>query len=94
MKYDCKTGEVQKGFWWETECGGRDSIPEDKGITYTGPVSFTIKMRNELMGGDVTLFTGKAKVAKVHSGEAGHQRGRAQHHSYCQRTIYLDADEV
>ena len=71
VKFDCKTGEVQKGYWWETECGGRDSIPEDKGITYTGPVSFSIKMRNELMGGDVTLFTGKAKVAKVHSGEAG-----------------------
>jgi hypothetical protein len=71
VKYDCKTGEVQKGYWWETECGGRDGIPEDKGITYTGPVNFTIKMRNELAGGDVTLFTGKAKVAKVHSGEAG-----------------------
>lgn len=71
VKFDCKTGEVQKGYWWETECGGRDGIPEDKGITYTGPVNFAIKMRNELMGGDVTLFTGKAKVAKVHSGESG-----------------------
>ncbi len=71
VKFDCKTNEVQKGFWWETECGGRDGIPENKGITYTGPVSFTIKMRNELMGGDVTLFTGKMKVAKVHSNETG-----------------------
>src|SRR5713101_7586072 len=71
VKFDCKTNEVQKGFWWETECGGRDGIPEDKGITYTGPVSFTIKMRNELMGGDITLFTGKIKVAKVHSNETG-----------------------
>lgn len=72
VKYDCKTQETEKGYWWEPECGGRDAIPEDKGITYTGPVSFAIKMRNELMGGgDVTLFTGKAKVAKVHSGEAG-----------------------
>lgn len=72
VKYDCKTQETEKGYWWQPECGGRDSIPEDKGITYTGPVSFTIKMRNELSGGpDQTLFTGKAKVAKVHSGEAG-----------------------
>jgi hypothetical protein len=71
VKFDCKTNEVQKGYWWETECGGRDGIAEDKGITYTGPVNFTIKMRNELMGGDVTLFTGKMKVAKVHSNETG-----------------------
>jgi len=71
VKYDCKTQETQKGYWWQPECGGRDGIPEDKGIIYTGPVNFTIKMRNELMGGDVTLFTGKMKVAKVHSNETG-----------------------
>ena len=71
VKYDCETREAQKGFWSGTECGGRDAVPEAKGITYTGPVSFSIKMRNDLMGGDLTLFTGKAKVAKVHSGEAG-----------------------
>lgn len=71
VKFDCQTEETQKGYWRETECGGRDGIPEDKGLTYTGPVSFTIKMRNELAGGDVTLFTGKMKVAKVHSNETG-----------------------
>ena len=71
VKFDCKTDEIQAGRWWETECGGRDGIAEDKGLTYTGPVSFTIKMRNELAGGDVTLFSGKAKVAKVHSNETG-----------------------
>jgi len=71
VKYDCKTQETQKGYWWQPECGGRDGIPEDKGITYTGPVNFAIKMRNELMGGDSTLFTGKMKVAKVHSNETG-----------------------
>ena len=71
VKFDCKTQETQKGYWWQPECGGRDGIAEDKGITYTGPVSFTIKMRNELMGGDVTLLTGKMKVAKVHSNETG-----------------------
>ncbi len=72
VKFDCKTEETQAGRWWQPEsCGGRDGIPEDKGITYTGPVKFAIKMRNELMGGDITLFSGTAKVAKVHSNETG-----------------------
>src|SRR5882672_11469123 len=71
VKYDCKTQETQPGYWWQPECGGRDDIPENKGLTYTGPVNFAIKLRNELMGGDVTLFTGKMKVAKVHSNETG-----------------------
>jgi len=70
VKFDCQTEEVQQGRWWKTECGGRD-IPEDKGSTYTGPVNFVIKMRNELAGTDSTLFTGKMKVAKAHSNEAG-----------------------
>ena len=71
-KFDCKTQETEKGHWWQPdECGGRDALGEDKGLTYTGPVNFAIKMRNELMGGDVTLFTGKFKVAKVHSNETG-----------------------
>ncbi len=71
-KFDCKTQETGAGHWWQPdECGGRDALGEDKGITYTGPVNFAIKMRNELMGGDVTLFTGKMKVAKVHSNETG-----------------------
>ena len=70
VKFDCQTGEAQPGRWWKTECGGRD-IPEDKSSTYTGPVSFTIHLRNELAGGDITLFTGKMKVAKAHSNESG-----------------------
>jgi len=71
-KFDCKTQETDKGHWWQPdECGGRDALGEDKGLTYTGPVNFAIKMRNELMGGDVTLFTGRFKVAKVHSNETG-----------------------
>ena len=70
VKFDCQTGEIEKGRWWKTECGGRD-IPEDKGSTYTGPVNFAIKMRNELAGTDSTLFTGKMKVAKAHSNESG-----------------------
>ncbi|MDQ3803037.1 MAG: hypothetical protein M3416_04180 [Acidobacteriota bacterium] len=70
VKFDCPTGEIQKGYWWKTECGGRD-IPEDKGSTYTGPVNFAIRLRNELAGTDATLFTGKMKVAKVLSNEHG-----------------------
>ena len=70
VKFDCDTGNVEKGYWWKTECGGRD-IPEAQGSLYTGPVTFTIKMRNELQGTDSTLFTGKMKVAKAHSNEAG-----------------------
>ena len=69
VKFDCSTDNIEKGYWWKTECGGRDI--EDKAITYTGPVNFTIKMRNELAGTDSTLFTGKMKVAKAHSNEVG-----------------------
>ena len=70
VNFDCKTDNIEKGYWWKTECGGRD-IGEDKASLYTGPVSFVIKMRNELQGTDTTLFTGKMKVAKAKSNEAG-----------------------
>ncbi len=70
VKFDCVTEEIQAGRWWQTECGGRD-IGEDKSITATGLVSFNIKIRNELSGTDASLFTGKMKVTKAHSGEAG-----------------------
>jgi hypothetical protein len=70
VKFDCQTEETQKGRWWKTECGARD-VPEDKGSTYTGPVTFAIKLRNELAGADSTLFTGRIKVAKAHSNETG-----------------------
>ncbi|HKR10528.1 MAG TPA: hypothetical protein VJT15_00615 [Pyrinomonadaceae bacterium] len=70
VKFDCDTGNIEKGYWWKTECGGRQ-IPEDQGSLYTGPVTFTIKMRNELQGTDTTVFTGKMKVAKARSNEHG-----------------------
>ena len=70
VKFDCDTNNIEKGYWWKTECGGRQ-IPEAQSSTYTGPVSFTIKMRNELQGTDATLFTGKMKVAKARSNEHG-----------------------
>ena len=62
--------QENRGCWWKTECGARD-IPEDQSTTYTGPVNFAIRMRNELSGSNDTLFTGKLKVAKVHSNESG-----------------------
>lgn len=85
VKYDCKTGEIPKGHWWKTTCGGRDGVPEDKSSTYTGPIEFAIKMRNELAGSEATLFTGKAKVAKGHSNEVGPKF--AKHFVY-----YVDQD--
>jgi hypothetical protein len=69
VKFDCDTGNIEKGYWWKTECGGRQI--ETQSTTYTGSVSFTIKMRNELQGTDSTLFTGKMKVGKHKSNEAG-----------------------
>jgi len=71
VKFDCPTDNIEKGYWWKTECGGRDI--EDKSPTsmYTGPVSFNIKMRNELAGTDSTLFSGKMKVGKHLSNEHG-----------------------
>jgi hypothetical protein len=66
VKLDCRTQPVGPGFSHSTECGGRE-VAEDKGVTYTGPVSFTIRLRNELAGTDATLFSGKMKVAKVRS---------------------------
>jgi hypothetical protein len=70
VKFDCRTEEREKGYSWKTECGGRE-IPEDNGSTYTGPVNFAIKMRNELSGTDATLFTGKMKVEKALSNLSG-----------------------
>lgn len=79
VTFDCSTGPIQKGYWWKTSCGGRD-IGEEKGSTYTGPITFTIKMRNELAGTDSTLFTGKAKVSKAKSNEYGPKV--VNHHVY------------
>jgi hypothetical protein len=70
IKFDCQTRETAAGRSFGTECGGSD-IPEEKGTTYTGKVSFKIGMRNELASTDATLFTGKATIAKVHTNEVG-----------------------
>jgi len=59
LKFDCELNQRGDGL----ECGGR-AIPEDKSATYTGPVNFAIKVRNELQGTDATLFTGKMKIAR------------------------------
>jgi hypothetical protein len=70
VKFDCDTSNIEKGYWWKTDCGGRQ-IDEKEGSLYTGPVTFTIKMRNELQGTDTTMFTGKMKVGKHLSNEHG-----------------------
>ena len=68
-KYDCRTRETPAGESLEvSEC-----LASDKMTTpYVGPVDFSIHLRNELQGTTVTLFTGKAKVAKA-IGPAGPQ---------------------
>lgn len=71
VTFDCATEPTKKGYWWRVECGGRDGVAEEKGSTYTGPVTFAIKLRNELAGSDTTLFNGKAKVMKAKSNEHG-----------------------
>src|SRR5512141_591644 len=61
VEFDCDTGETKKGEWWKVSCG-----PEvDKAVSYTGPVSFSIHLRNELVGTNATLFPGKAQVVKA-----------------------------
>ena len=69
LTFDCETAETQKNYWRETECGGRQV--EDKSLTITGSVSFTIKMRNELARTDTGIFAGRMKVAKTLSNEHG-----------------------
>ncbi|MGB7210958.1 MAG: hypothetical protein WBD27_20050 [Pyrinomonadaceae bacterium] len=69
VKFDCRTEERQQGYVWKTSCGG-PRVPEEHSSLYTGPVSFAIRIRNELAGSDVALFTGKTKVEKVPS--SGH----------------------
>ncbi len=63
VSFDCRVEETTKGRWWKTQCGG-DAVSNDKAVVYTGPVGFTIRLRNELSGTNLTLFTGKAKVEK------------------------------
>jgi hypothetical protein len=71
-KVNCDTEETAQGHRMKTSCGGRDDIPEEKGVNAVGTYTFAIRLRNPLSdAGVTTLFTGKAKVSKVHSGEAG-----------------------
>lgn len=65
VSFDCKTGAVDAGYWWEVEDCGGINLPVAKGVTYTGPVNFTIGLRNEVTDTNATLFTGKMKVGKT-----------------------------
>ena len=65
VSFDCNPErETEESHSWSAECGG-DSIPGGKQVTYAGPVAFTIRLRNELQGTNVTLFNGTAKVGLV-----------------------------
>ncbi len=65
---DCPTQETKQGYWRATSCSalyatvGRET---GKGVFYTGLVGVTIRLRNELQGTNLTLFTGKMKVVKA-----------------------------
>ena len=61
VKFDCETEETEAGRWWRTECGG-DRVAGEKATVYTGPVNFSIRLRNELSGTNTTLFSGRFKV--------------------------------
>lgn len=84
VKFDCKTEETKKGYWYEAKGGARD-IPEDQGSIHTGPVDFAIHCRNELQGTDKVIYKGRFNVAKVHSNETGEKN--AEHWVY-----YVDHD--
>jgi hypothetical protein len=86
VKFDCGTEETPADRWYRTECGGREGVPEEKATTYTGVFPFAIKLRNELQGTDTTIFTGKAKVGKVHSNEI--KTGKFANHF----VYYVDGD--
>jgi hypothetical protein len=65
VSFDCNPEtETENAHSWSATCGG-DSIPGGKQVTYAGPVAFTIRLRNELQGTNVTLFNGTAKVDMV-----------------------------
>jgi hypothetical protein len=73
MSFDCETGPIEAGYWWKVkDCGGY-SLGYEKGVTYIGPVSFSIGLRNEVTETNQTLFTGKFKVGKVHSNTDSHE---------------------
>ena len=65
VSFDCSPEkETEDAPSWGASCGG-DSIPGGKQVTYAGPVPFSIHLRNELQGTNVTLFNGTAKVVMV-----------------------------
>jgi hypothetical protein len=64
VTFECRPDETEKGGSWTGECGG-ETVSNEKAVEYTGVVGFTIRLRNELSATNLTLFTGKAKVAKT-----------------------------
>jgi hypothetical protein len=67
-KWNCDTREIKKGRVLSTSCGSNGTEGDRgvafQGVVYTGPVSFSINMSNELLQTNATLFAGKAKVGK------------------------------
>ncbi|MGH9508320.1 MAG: hypothetical protein ACRD2Q_02505 [Terriglobales bacterium] len=73
VSFDCKTGLIGPGYWWDvTECGG-NALDRAKGVTHIGQVSFSIGLRNEVTETNQILFSGKAKVGRVPSNTDKHE---------------------
>ena len=68
VSFDCETNETESGHSWHVRCGG-DDIPAGKQVAYAGPVTFAIRLRNELQGTNTTLFNGTAKVVLIPSSD-------------------------
>jgi hypothetical protein len=67
----CNSDLEREGY----ECG-HENQEEKKSTLAVGVVPFVIKMKNELTGTDVTLFTGRAKIEKSPSNEHGPKAAR------------------
>ena len=88
IKFDLPTEEIAKGHSKMITGGAtathQGDIPEDQSLKYTGPVDFSIHVRNDISGPvDTLLYTGKFNVANVHSNE----NGKPDHMVY-----YVDQD--
>lgn len=67
LKFDCASGEAPEDGWWRVEgCGA--GFDDSKGSIATGPVGFSVNLKNELAGTSRALFEGRLNVKRYHIG--------------------------
>ncbi|MBX7222457.1 MAG: hypothetical protein K1Y36_21085 [Blastocatellia bacterium] len=66
VKFHCPTEAIGADEWYATD--GGLTLSEHEGSIMTGPVDFTISLKNELEGSNKLLFKGTAIIKKVHAG--------------------------